>query len=48
MDMGGSGMMTLGLAFISGKYKIEFEFLYLATFMIDLGLVDALIALCKR
>ena len=33
-------MVTLMTLFISAKYKVEIELLYIATFFIDMALID--------
>ncbi len=48
MEMECDRMITLLLAYISAKYNIEFDYLYLGTVIIDLGLIDILSILCKN
>lgn len=40
-------MITLGLVFLSAKYNLEFEFLYLGTFILDTCVIDGIVEIIK-
>lgn len=40
-------MITLGLVFLSAKYNLEFEFLYLGTFILDACVIDGIVEIIK-
>lgn len=41
-------MLTLALAYFNAKYKADYMGLFVLTFLIDLGIIDLLMELCKK
>lgn len=40
-------MITLGLVFLSAKYNLKFEILYLGTFILDGCIIDGIVEIIK-